>query len=211
MGLDEIETTEMPSRSQTAGIPSRPVQGYGSRVEHAAHRLRARGYSYRRISRELSVRYDLVTLWLSGESEVTPSVYLDGRIEPSFAAPRPALPVAATARPQPDAAAWPSAVPAADVSEWRRVAAALEQRVKDLLASLVQLSQESREREARLSQAAEDDRAAARAREERYFDEMQSLRGAVSDLEQRLGQAPSALVADARPVRRFFWQRGRPE
>jgi hypothetical protein len=210
MGLDEIETTQMPSRSQAAGVAARPVQGYGSRVEHAAHRLRARGYSYRRISRELSVRYDLVTLWLSGDVADTPSVYPDGRIEPSFAAPRPASPV--TARALPDVAVRaPAAVPAADVSEWRRVAAALEQRVKDLLASLVQLSQESREREARLSQIAEDDRMAARAREERYFEEMRQLRGTISDLEQRLGQTPSASVADTRPLRRFFWQRGRAE
>jgi hypothetical protein len=205
MGLDEIETTQMSTRGQVPGAASRPVQGYGSRVEHAAHRLRARGYSYRRISRELHVRYDLVTLWLSGEGAASPAVYPDGRIEPSFVAARPAPPVAVS-----PARILPEPVPVAEMSDWRRRAAALEQRVKDLLASLVQLSQESREREARLSQAAEDERIAAKAREERYFDEMRQLRGMIGDLEQRLGQAPGA-AAEMRPQRRFFWQRGRAE
>jgi hypothetical protein len=99
---------------------------------------------------------------------------------------------------------------AADVAEWRRRADALEQRVKDLVASLLQLSQESQEREARLYQVAEDDRVAAKARESRYFDEMRQLRVTIEDLQSRLGFAPPAAV-DTRPPRRFFWQRGRPE
>lgn len=203
MGLDEIETTQCPIRSQAPLASSAPLQSYGNRIEKAAHRMRGRGYSYRRISRELHVRYDLVTSWLSGGESEPAATYSDGRIEPSFTAPRPPAAAPPPARPGPVASQ-------AAEPEWRARAAALEQRVKDLLASLVQLSAESRERETRLSQAAESDRAASKAREERYFNETELLRGAIKNLEQRLGHVqPTA--ADTQRQRRFFWQRGRAE
>jgi len=65
MDLPEVTTaTLMDARreAQQAGI-GRP----GADKEAAAHRLRARGFSYRRIAETLRIRYDTVSRWLCGD------------------------------------------------------------------------------------------------------------------------------------------------
>lgn len=65
MDLPEVTTaTLMDARREArqAGI-GRP----GTDKEAAAHRLRARGFSYRRIAETLRIRYDTVSRWLCGD------------------------------------------------------------------------------------------------------------------------------------------------
>jgi len=65
MDLPEVTTaTLMDARreAQQAGV-GRP----GADKEAAAHRLRARGFSYRRIAETLRIRYDTVSRWLCGD------------------------------------------------------------------------------------------------------------------------------------------------
>jgi hypothetical protein len=90
LNMPEVNTAPLMdtlSEAQQAGVGRR-----GTDKQAAAHRLRARGFSYRRIAETLRIRYDIVSRWMYGDP-------------PPPVAPPP-LPVPAVARP----AAAPAAV-----------------------------------------------------------------------------------------------------
>lgn len=131
MELPEVTTaTPMDARreAQQAGI-GRP----GADKEAAAHRLRARGFSYRRIAETLRIRYDTVSRWLCGEPPSDPIV---------------------VARPF---------VPAAPVAHTPPRAPALEARLAALEAALARYQQDAVLREERLLAALAEVRDALQA------------------------------------------------
>jgi hypothetical protein len=133
--------------------------------EAEAHKLRARGFSYRRIAETLQVRYDQISRWLSGISE---SARAELRSEP-----RLSLRLVARAAPSGDGGMAASAAVSPDFLARYQ---ALEQRTADLLATLKQVAGENREREARLYKMLEDERRAASERETRIKGELAELR-----------------------------------
>jgi predicted transcriptional regulator len=128
--------------------------------EAEAHKLRARGFSYRRIAETLQVRYDQISRWLSGISESA----REPRSEP-----RLSLRLVTSAGSSIPAGTPPS-------PDYVKRYQALEQRAADLLATLKQVAAENREREARLYKMLEDERRAASEREARIKGELGELR-----------------------------------
>jgi hypothetical protein len=180
MGPDRAQGTPAQYTARTRPLPRAP----DDRAETTAHRLRARGFSYRRIAEELRIRYDLVSTWLSGQS--TKPVL---RPPQEFSAPEP---------PQEPARSLDSAAPHPPQ------VAALERRIADLLAGMMQQSRDSREREARLHEAIENERRAAAQREAQIVSELNNLRVTVEALVARAG-LDAERSSSAPPL--HFWQR----
>jgi uncharacterized protein YjcR len=133
--------------------------------EAEAHKLRARGFSYRRISEILQVRYDHISRWLSGTGD---SARSELRSEPRLSLRL----VTGSVAPGGDLMAGSAGVPAEFLQRYK----SLEQRTADLLATLKQVAGENREREARLYKMLEDERRAAAEREARIKSDMMELR-----------------------------------
>lgn len=200
MAFERIEQTvvaDLPpgAAGSRPGAPGRWVKA--DRKEEAAHKLRARGLSYRRIAEELQVRYDVISRWLSGVGEPAGRRTADP--------PRPWSPPRFDAVPvredQRDA-----------VRELLARCDALETRASDLLATIRQVSAENREREDRLRRTLEDERRAAAEREERLRGELDQVRGLVEDLLARIAAAaPDGAAGDGgdavEPVARSLWGR----
>lgn len=75
-------------------------------LQALAHRLRARGWSYRRIASELSVSYQTVSQWLDGDAGRLGIAYAPGIIEDAVS-----LPVAVPSRsPRPTASSLPPSI-----------------------------------------------------------------------------------------------------
>ena len=141
------------SEAQQAGVARRLAD-----KEAAAHRLRARGFSYRRIAETLRIRYDTVSRWLYGAHTAAPP--------PRHQAQTPAAtPAAANAPGRPAAL---RAAPAAAASDGHG-AGALSLRTAALEARIVGL-------EASLSRFQAD----AAAREERLLAELSGVRDALA-------------------------------
>jgi hypothetical protein len=182
MNLDGVETDllldtyhPVPSRFRSAGKPAK-------HVETDAHRLRAKGLSYRRIAQELRVRYDLVSRWLSGPP-------------PDAAFPEP-IPRCVVLPPPEIVAARPDRIP--DAQD-------LPRRIDGLMATLRQVSRENQEREARLHRLIEEQQQSMREREIRHDAEIAALRATVDALAIRLG--PADRDEEAQPLRPGFWRR----
>jgi hypothetical protein len=168
MTVDRLEQTVITYSEPPASGTSRDVRRERwlkpGEKEAEAHKLRARGFSYRRIAETLQVRYDQISRWLSGISE---SARAELRSEP-----RLSLRLVARAAPSGDAATASAAVSPDFLARYQ----ALEQRTADLLATLKQVATENREREARLYKMLEDERRAASEREARIKGELAELR-----------------------------------
>lgn len=198
MRFDGIETSTPPklgSRSVDAprALPHLPGQG----GEQAAQKLRARGFSYRRIAEELRVRYDMVSQWLSGLPPTARTA--------ATAAPLP--PRAVPAEPQHEAARTQAAA-SADAAR----IAVLEQRLSEVFVALQRLSEEARQREGRLLAALAEERRVAAAQIERLNADITGLRTAVAVLSLRPPGTTSAATPRAADVARppstqGFWQR----
>lgn len=160
-----------PSRSRWLGVAQKEAE---------AHKLRARGHSYRRISEVLQVQYGLVARWLSGLGD---SVISD-RSEPRRFSRASVL-----VRSSPDSDAPPVEIPADFLARYQ----AMEQRVGDLLVTLKQVAQENRDRENRLYKALDDERKAAEAREV-------ALRAEIAEVRDLLLQAASEVEPDFSPI-----------
>lgn len=199
MSLDRIDT--VPPVADVGGPEARrPSPGPagpppGAR-ETAAHKLRARGFSYRRIAEVLRERYDVVSRWLGG-APATPVPHDPGHA-PRMDRPPPApSPQRTAVAPVAAPPAQPVPPPVDEAAEAR--ARALEQRVADLMATLRQMAAENREREARLHKTLEDERRAATEREMRFRDEVDGIRALVEGLlaPEAASDDPAA-VAEAR-------------
>ena len=183
MSLDRVETDllldtyhSVPPRFQSAAKPTK-------HVETDAHRLRAKGLSYRRIAQELRVRYRfLVSRWLSGPL-------------PDAAVPE-AISGAVTLS-LPEVVATPPDR-AADAQD-------LPRRVDDLMATLRQVSRENQEREARLHRLIEEQQKSMQEREIRQDAEIAAMHATVDALVMRLG--PANQDEAAQPPRPGFWRR----
>ncbi|MBC4016339.1 hypothetical protein [Siccirubricoccus deserti] len=71
MNMPEVNTPPLMdtlSEAQQAGVGRR-----GTDKQAAAHRLRARGFSYRRIAETLRIRYDIVSRWMYGDPPRPPA------------------------------------------------------------------------------------------------------------------------------------------
>ena len=147
--------------------------------EAEAHKLRARGFSYRRIAETLQVRYDQISRWLSGISE---SARAELRSEPRLSLRL----VGGTAASASQPAVAPAGAPVSP--DFLARYEAMEQRAADLLATLKQVAGENREREGRLYKMLEDERRAASEREARIKAELAELREMV---ERALASRPS--------------------
>lgn len=123
--VDTAPLIDAAREARRAGVGRRQAN-----QEVAAHRLRARGFSYRRIAETLRIRYDVVSRWLYGEPPAPPAT-------PLAPASQPAAPV-----PRPSPAVAPAAVPAQ--------AASLEARIAWLESALVRFQDEALRREERL-------------------------------------------------------------
>jgi hypothetical protein len=169
MTVDRLEQTVIsyaePPASGTGRDARRERWLKPDEKEAEAHKLRARGFSYRRIAETLQVRYDQISRWLSGISE---SARAELRSEP-----RLSLRLVSRAAPSAESALAASAAASPDFLARYQ---ALEQRAADLLATLKQVAGENREREARLYKMLEDERRAAGERETRIKSELAELR-----------------------------------
>lgn len=168
-GSAAAKPSELPRPSRTRWLG--PAE-----KEAEAHKLRARGHSYRRIAEVLQVQYNLVSRWLSGLGE---SAIAD-RAEPRRFSRTTVL-----VRSSPDIEAPPVEIPADFLARYQ----SMEQRVGDLLATLKQVAQENRERENRLYKALEDERRAAEARET-------VLRSEIAEVRELLMQAAAEASPD---------------
>jgi hypothetical protein len=189
MSFDRIDTVPpvadvgtADGRRPPAGPLTGPAGAPAGARETAAHKLRARGFSYRRIAEILRERYDVVSRWLGGAPPAAPIFHDPGH------APRIARAAAPVPAPTPGAVPGPAPAPAgavlaavADAAAEAR-ARALEQRVADLMATLRQMAAENREREARLHKILEDERRAAAERETRFKEEVEGMRALVEGL-----------------------------
>lgn len=193
MRFDGIETSKPPT------LGSRPIDSSralshpsGQGGEQAAHKLRARGFSYRRIAEELRVRYDMVSQWLSG-------------LPPTARGSTPPAPVPTPAVPA-EARQEESREQAAPSADGARITL-LEQRLSEAFATLQRLSDEARQREARLQAALAEERRVATLQIERLNADVAGLRTALAALALR--SPGSALSAEAaRPGSgQGFWQR----
>lgn len=191
MRFDGIETSSPPtlgSRAFDAPRVAPHPSGQGS--EQAAQKLRARGFSYRRIAEELRVRYDMVSQWLSG-------------LPPTSRAPTGPAPVAASMAPAEPRRHQELGQASADGAR----IAVLEQRLSEAFAALQRLSDEARQREARLQAALAEERRVATLQIERLNTDVAGLRTALAVLSLRPPGAPPA-AEGARPASGLgFWQR----
>ncbi|MFD2264243.1 hypothetical protein ACFSM5_15175 [Lacibacterium aquatile] len=156
-----------PARSRWLGAAEKEAE---------AHKLRARGHSYRRIAEVLQVQYGLVSRWLSGLGE--------SLADSAPAEPRRFTRTSVLVRATPDVDAPPVEIPTDFLTRYQ----AMEQRVGDLLATLKQVASENRERENRLYKALEDERKAAEGREA-------ALRAEITEIRELLEQAASVELA----------------
>jgi hypothetical protein len=170
MTVDRLEQTVISYSEAPASAPARDVPRQRwlkpAEKEAEAHKLRARGFSYRRIAETLQVRYDQISGWLSGISE---SARAELRSEPRLSLRLVGR--APAVSDSPGMAAGAAASP-----DFLARYQALEQRTADLLATLKQVAAENREREARLYKMLEDERRAASERETRIKTELAELR-----------------------------------
>lgn len=193
MRFDGIETSKPPTPgARPIDAPRALPHPAGQAGEQAAHKLRARGFSYRRIAEELRVRYDMVSQWLSG-------------LPPTPRSPAPPPP--APAHGVPDAARQDQARDLAATSADAARIARLEQRLTEVFAALQRLSDEARQREARLQTALAEERRLATLQIERLNADITGLRTALAVLALHPpGAAPGAEVA--RPGSgQGFWQK----
>ena len=177
-----ISYSQAPASSGAAKDVPRERWLKADEKEAEAHKLRARGFSYRRIAETLQVRYDQISRWLSGISE---SARGEGRSEPRLSlrlVPRPA------------ASAEAASVGTAPAADFLARYQAMEQRTADLLATLKQVAAENREREARLYKMLEDERRAASEREAR-------IKGELAELREMVEKALAARAAPPQRVR----------
>jgi hypothetical protein len=119
VNMPEVTTAPLidsESAAQQAGATRR-----GTDKQAAAHRLRALGFSYRRIAETLRIRYDIVSRWMYGEP-----------------------PPSAVAAP------IPTPAPVAALPETAPVTPGLEQRLAALEAALSRFQAEAAQREERL-------------------------------------------------------------
>ena len=196
MRFDGIETSKPSTLGSRNLDPSRALsRPSGQGGEQAAHRLRARGFSYRRIAEELRVRYDMVSQWLSGLPPTTRSS------APPAPVPTRAVPTEARQEERCEQAA-----PSADGAR----ITLLEQRLSEAFAALQRLSDEARQREARLQAALAEERRAATLQIERLNADVAGLRTALAALALRPpGVTLGAEAAHPGPGQRF-WQRREP-
>jgi transcriptional regulator with XRE-family HTH domain len=193
MRFDGIETSKPPTLGTRPLDPLRarscpPGQG----GEQAAHKLRARGFSYRRIAEELRVRYDMVSQWLSG-------------MPPSSRGSTPPAPVPTPAV-QAEARQEESREQAAPSADGVRIAF-LERRLSEVFAGLQRLSDEARQREARLQTALVEERRVATLQIERLNTDVAGLRAALAALALRPPGATLGAEAARPGAGRGFWQR----
>jgi len=203
MRFDGIEASRPPTPGARPLASSRPLSHpFGQGSEQAAHKLRARGFSYRRIAEELRVRYDMVSQWLSG-------------LPPLSRGATPAPPVAAPPVPAP-----PIPAPAMPTEAWQEEAqgqsaasadaariAMLEQRLSEAFAALQRLSDEARQREARLQAALAEERRVATLQIERLNADVAGLRTALAALALRPPGATLGAEAARPGSGQGFWQR----
>lgn len=191
MRFDGIETSTPPTLGSRAFDAPRVLpHPPGHAGEQAAQKLRARGFSYRRIAEELRVRYDMVSQWLSG---LPPTSRL-----PAVSAPAAARSV--PAEPYRDQGLAQASADAARI-------AVLEERLSEAFVALQRLSDEARQREARLHAALAEERRVATLQIERLNTDVVGLRTALAVLS--LGPPGAPPVANAaQPASRLgFWQR----
>jgi hypothetical protein len=192
--IDQTVISHEGGEAQTpAGVAPRPARSRwlaAADKEAEAHKLRAKGHSYRRIAEVLQVQYGLVSRWLSGLGERTYSAEEPVR--------RPVARAAVLVQATPDPEAPPVPVPADFLTRYQ----AMEQRVGDLLATLSKVALENRERENRLYKALEDERRAASDRESLLKTEIAEVRAMVELLaEERGGLLPEDATAGSTPSR----------
>jgi predicted transcriptional regulator len=193
MRFDGIETSKPPSLGARPLDSSRALSHpSGQGGEQAAHKLRARGFSYRRIAEELRVRYDMVSQWLSG-------------LPPTSRGPTP--PAYAPARVMPAEARQEDAREQAAASADAARIAVLEQRLSEAFAALQRLSDEARQREARLQTALAEERRVATLQIERLNADVAGLRTALAALALRPPGAPLGAEAARPGSGQGFWQR----
>ena len=193
MRFDGIETSKPPTLGSRPLDSSRALSHpSGQGGEQAAHKLRARGFSYRRIAEELRVRYDMVSQWLSG---LPPTAR--GSTPP---APVPTRAVPAEARQE---EAREQAAPSADGTR----ITLLEQRLAETFAALQRLSDEARQREARLQAALAEERRVATLQIERLNADVAGLRAALAALALRPPGATLGAEAAHPGSGQGFWQR----
>lgn len=203
MRFDGIETSKPPTFGSRPLDPSRALpHPSGQGGEQAAHKLRARGFSYRRIAEELRVRYDMVSQWLSG-------------LPPTSRGPTPPAPVPARVVPA-EARQGQGREQAAASADAARIAV-LEQRLSEAFVALQRLADEARQRETRLQAALAEERRVAAAQVERLNADITGLRTAVAVLSLRppgpttaaaqRGDAPIAADGTRPPSGLGFWQR----
>ncbi|MFM2148634.1 MAG: hypothetical protein RLZZ187_940 [Pseudomonadota bacterium] len=193
MRFDGIETSKPPSLGARPLDSSRALSHpSGQGGEQAAHKLRARGFSYRRIAEELRVRYDMVSQWLSG-------------LPPTSRGPTP--PAYAPARVMPAEARQEEAREQAAASADAARIAVLEQRLSEAFAALQRLSDEARQREARLQTALAEERRVATLQIERLNADVAGLRTALAALALRPPGAPLGAEAARTGSGQGFWQR----
>lgn len=189
MRFDGIETSKPPTHGARPLGSSRALsRPPGEGGEEAAQKLRARGFSYRRIAEELRVRYDIVSQWLSG-------------LPPTSRGPTPQAPV--PARAVPAAARREQAAASADGVR----IAMLEQRLSEAFAALQRLSDEARQREARLQTALAEERRVATLQIERLNADVAGLRTALAALALRPPGAALGADGARSGSGRGFWQR----
>jgi predicted transcriptional regulator len=193
MRFDGIETSRPPNPGARPLASSRPLSHpFGQGSEQAAHKLRARGFSYRRIAEELRVRYDMVSQWLSGLPPISRGS------QPAPPIPAPAMPTEARQE-----EAREQAAPSADAAR----IAILEQRLSNAFAALQRLSDEARQREARLQAALAEERRVATLQIERLNADVAGLRTALAALALRPPGATLGAEAARPGSGQGFWQR----
>ena len=189
MMFDSIETSAQQTLTRPLDAPRPLAQPPTQGGEQAAHKLRARGFSYRRIAEELRVRYDMVSQWLSG-------------LPPASRAPAPLPSSVPRTEPQREGRHEQAAAPGDD----SRIAV-LEQRLAEAFAALQLLAHEARARELRLQAALAEERRVTALQVERLSSDIARLRAAlVAPVRPPSGVQPTAGTGRAASPQ-GFWQR----
>jgi hypothetical protein len=189
MMLDSIETSAPQTLTRPLDAPRPLAQPPTQGGEQAAHKLRARGFSYRRIAEELRVRYDMVSQWLSG-------------LPPASRAPAPLPSSVPRIEPQREGRREQAAAPGDDP----RIAV-LEQRLAEAFAALQLLAHEARARELRLQAALAEERRVTALQVERLSSDIAGLRAALVAPVRPPSGVPAAAEAARAASPQGFWQR----